>query len=166
MNLIDHLAGTPTASWRVLDNPLAYGFTVTGIPREWRQTVMASVTGNPGPAWVDVDTVRTSEARGDATSEVPPFASHATLIGWELADARLISVELVGMAAEMTEATPGWSRRASELKHYDHQAVSLPLGGELASPYGTLTSNVDSVVIPQTGDTLLLLQLAVTTTDR
>lgn len=159
MNLIQYLDGHPEVEWTVLDDPLGE-WAVAGIPPEWRQTAMESVTGNPGPVWVDLGgAVSASHDEAD-----PPFASQATVVGWELHRWPTTLIELVTLAAGITEEVPGWTSRESELSQPDPGLVSLRMAGALESPYGPLVSNIQNVAVELDRGCVKLIQLAVTTT--
>ncbi|MGC4933965.1 hypothetical protein ACLQ3C_09805 [Gordonia sp. DT30] len=163
MNLAQFLATNSAVQSEILGDPLVSGLGVCGIPPKWRATVMESVTTNPGPVWCDI---RAAESSRDETpgDSIPPFSSQATVVGWVMHNIQTTPTELVRMAADMTESTPGWSQVSTESAGLGPDAASSYMFGTLDSPYGPLVSNIQNIGLIGPARSMFLVQLVVTAT--
>ncbi|QKT08850.1 hypothetical protein HUN08_17770 [Gordonia sp. X0973] len=161
MNLVEYLAAHPEVVSQTITEPLTSGVEVTGVPAQWVRVDRVG-EGPPGAAWIDATVIDDAEAA--AGSRV--FASLANVFGWVLTGTDLSVTELVDEAAATTADTTGWEGRGLVARESGPRFASVRQLGTLASPFGPLISNAQSMAAPLSDDSIVLVQLIVTATQK
>lgn len=161
MSLVEYLSGRPEVTYQTIDDPFSAGLEVSGLPAQWVRVDQAG-DGPPGATWLD----GTVLDDGDAAGRHPIFASLANVFGWVLTGTDLSVTELVDEAAATTSDTTGWEGRGLVARESGPRFASVRQLGTLASPFGPLISNAHSMAAPLSDDSIVLVQLIVTATQK
>lgn len=160
MNLAEALAGHPETVALPVDDPLALGFDVVGLPPGWRRTRHELVSGTPAACWLDA----TSFADQKPDSSEKSFVSSALLLAWQIRGLDRSASAIADLACGMTEDVPGWCQRSRDTASLPDGGILVVMCGSLESPFGTVVSNVHNAVIGGGASGHTLVQLVVSAT--
>lgn len=166
MNLLDAIDNNPAGTVESVADPLEFGYRPYGLPATWRRIRARIAGGQPAATWLDSDAVnRDTQLGADGeSSNMPEFVSSAVVMAWAIGGMSNSPARLAAQIGEITQDTPGWSSRGQSAEVLSGQGFSIHMLGTLESPFGPLVSNVHNVACPIGDGKVIVVQLAVNST--